>query len=868
MANYDASIRIGTLVDTSQMNSLWVKIDKAVDKVEELTEKQKEFATTQIPTSEYVEIQTQISKAEDNMQKLIEKKEKLTATGGTPKAITNLNYDIEQARNTITYAKAELEDLVSNGKAFTPGVDSDEYRKVSKELELAKRNLEAFKTKQNEIESKQKKVTKAFEDTAHASRKALKSVSDNTSKANNLIGVFSKRVWGLAKRIFVFSLIARAFRSMVNGIKEGLQNFAKYNKEYNATMSAFKSATAQFKNALGVAIAPLIQSIVSGLTLLVNALIDCINAYNKFIAVVSGKSTFTVAKKQQIDYAKSLDNTSKSASKTKGELADFDEIEVLKKNEGAGDLSEGLNAEEVQNKLDPILKELDVLKEKFKEGFESGKGDKSFEERFARIKKSIEGIKKALSDIWNDPNVKRSSKNFAETVAKSLGQITGASASIGLTVAENLTGGIQEYLERDKGRISEALANLFDINASTFASLGNVAESIARIFEPFGEVVGKSLTSNILGAFSSALLGFAQLSSKFTRDFTNIMVKPIIDNTEKLRKNFDSLLGVFDKFAESVRKAIEHAFDSLNKVYDKHFKPFYDAIAEGTSRFVSIFSDVFESNIVPVLNKVGDVFDELLNDAIMPMFDETLNLVGNLMDVLGALWTNVLVPIVSWVIENIVPIASEVIGMLVSAVGGLASVIVASVTLVTDILNTILRFIASGFKNGWKSAFEDLAKNFDTVWNGMKDTVKHYVNIIIGFVQNMVDRIVDGINAIVDVLNKALSFTIPDWVPGLGGKSWSVNLPHVASVKIPMLSEGAVIPPNRKFLAMLGDQTSGVNVEAPLDTIKQAVAEVVGNNGASNVNIRFTGSLAELGRVLKPVIDTENTRIGTSFEVV
>ena len=55
-----------------------------------------------------------------------------------------------------------------------------------------------------------------------------------------------------------------------------------------------------------------------------------------------------------------------------------------------------------------------------------------------------------------------------------------------------------------------------------------------------------------------------------------------------------------------------------------------------------------------------------------------------------------------------------------------------------------------------------------------------------------------------------------------GANSWSGNVPHLAT--------GSVLPPNRPFLAMVGDQSSGTNVEAPLDTIKQAVAEVMFDN--------------------------------------
>lgn len=79
-------------------------------------------------------------------------------------------------------------------------------------------------------------------------------------------------------------------------------------------------------------------------------------------------------------------------------------------------------------------------------------------------------------------------------------------------------------------------------------------------------------------------------------------------------------------------------------------------------------------------------------------------------------------------------------------------------------------------------------------------------------------------------------------------------------VTIPGLATGAVIPPNRKFMAVLGDQTNGRNLEAPEGLIRQIVREESGGGGATV--IRFSGSLAQLARVLKPEIDKESTRAG------
>lgn len=91
----------------------------------------------------------------------------------------------------------------------------------------------------------------------------------------------------------------------------------------------------------------------------------------------------------------------------------------------------------------------------------------------------------------------------------------------------------------------------------------------------------------------------------------------------------------------------------------------------------------------------------------------------------------------------------------------------------------------------------------------------------------------------------------------------------ISGDSVPALAEGAVLPPNKPFLAMVGDQRNGTNIEAPMSTIKQGVREVMaergGGSGGSVTRVEFTGSLAQLGRVLHPVITTEADRVGGSM---
>ena len=79
-------------------------------------------------------------------------------------------------------------------------------------------------------------------------------------------------------------------------------------------------------------------------------------------------------------------------------------------------------------------------------------------------------------------------------------------------------------------------------------------------------------------------------------------------------------------------------------------------------------------------------------------------------------------------------------------------------------------------------------------------------------VESFINFFIRGINVLVRGINK-LSFDVPSWVPGIGGKSLGFSIPLIPQVQIPRLATGAVIPPNQQFAAILGDQTHGRNLE-------------------------------------------------------
>ena len=133
----------------------------------------------------------------------------------------------------------------------------------------------------------------------------------------------------------------------------------------------------------------------------------------------------------------------------------------------------------------------------------------------------------------------------------------------------------------------------------------------------------------------------------------------------------------------------------------------------------------------------------------------------------------------------------------------------------------------------------------------------------------MIRAVARGVNTVVDALN-SISFDIPDWVPGFGGETFGISLPRMPEYQIPKLAQGAVLPREQAFPGH-GRRPAQrwLNVEAPLETIKQAVAEVLAQMGGGDreVVIKFaaSGGLAELVRLLKPYIDKESSRVGASM---
>ncbi|MCL2084109.1 MAG: hypothetical protein FWH06_02490, partial [Oscillospiraceae bacterium] len=195
---------------------------------------------------------------------------------------------------------------------------------------------------------------------------------------------------------------------------------------------------------------------------------------------------------------------------------------------------------------------------------------------------------------------------------------------------------------------------------------------------------------------------------------------------------------------------------------------------------------------------------------------------------------------------------------LVSAASG---VIGGALAAVTDGLSGVASFVSGAFAAQWVKAWEGVKSSFSGVWNGMVSMMYGAVNLIIR-----------GVNGMITALNR-VSFSVPSWVPGIGGGSFGFKLPRLSEIPVPRLARGAVIPANREFLAVLGDQRAGRNLEAPEALLRDIVRE---EGGASSrvedllerlIELTARGSVLAvnetvLGRVTWDAHNAEMRRLG------
>lgn len=573
------------------------------------------------------------------------------------------------------------------------------------------------------------------------------------------------------------------------------------------------------------------------------------------------------------------DATNKTNKAAKDAVAPFDKINVLQQDTTdsattkLGDTEATTKATEEGTKansklseaMSAVIKKAKELKDIFTAGFFDGLGD--YEPRLSKLIGSFDSIKESLRNIFTDGEVLRAFDELLNTLAYSFGQIVGSFASIGLSIATNIVSGIAQYLASSEDVIKQYLINMFNITGEIASLLGEMTSTIAYIFEAFASEEGISVTENLIGIFASAFMGITELALKLVRDLLNIIIQPFVENKEMLREVLTDFFGVIGEILGTIRDAFDSTFAKISEIYDKHLKPFFDSIADGLSKLMSLFLEVWQQYIQPILDNIASKFDDTFKNHIQPLIDTFLELLGTVIDILKLFWEKALIPFFEYIVNTVIPTLAPIFDWVVDAFFEVVNFISDALKGILKIIKGLLEFVVGVFAGEWEMAWNGICD----IFIGVGDIIIAVINGILGAVELLVNGIIAGINAMINALN-SINIDIPSWVPLIGGNTFGLNIPNLPKVsipRIPALAEGAVIQPNQEFLAILGDQTSGVNIETPLSTMVDAFKtalngmNVGGNNGPTTVVLELDGKVAARGLI--PYTNAETSRVGVKL---
>lgn len=328
--------------------------------------------------------------------------------------------------------------------------------------------------------------------------------------------------------------------------------------------------------------------------------------------------------------------------------------------------------------------------------------------------------------------------------------------------------------------------------------------------------------------------------------FKNIDFQPLIDSFEKLKTAIepltdnigkgllwllenvleplgsfvieDALPAFFNLLASAVEacnKAFEVISPYLNEIWNEVFAPFAAFLGE---TFVGILNDVSQ-----FFSDMGDMFVEK-SEEIGTIFE----FLKTVLDLVSIKW-KVCIQAMSGQLKPFLTMVKNIISHVI------------------DILSGLVKFITGVFTGNWRQA-----------WQGVKDVLKGILNVIIDIVEGSINRIIGALNAI--------SFDIPDFVYGIGGKHIGFS---ITPVSLPRLATGTVVPrQSREFAAILGDNNRETEVVSPLSTMKQAMVEALQESGyyrqgdSGDIVINIDGW--EVFRVVKKQNDSYIQRTGRS----
>ena len=616
--------------------------------------------------------------------------------------------------------------------------------------------------------------------------------------------------------------VALRYQFVQDQLTSAVGDFSRTSDGWANQVRILKLQFDSLKATIGQGLINVLSPVIKVINTIIGKLMTLANAFKSFTELLSGKKGSGGAASGMADVAAAAgkaenatsgvgDAAKKTAKELKGITTGIDELNIIDQSTDSssgsgsgggyssdsfdmGSLADTSALDETDSKMQALIDRMKELTALATKGFWDGFGDTSV---FQSIKSELGGIKKSLKNIFLDPEVQTAANKFADSVAYNLGKTAGSAASIGATIADNVLGGIELYLQQNSNRLKQHLISMFDIRGDMAEISGNYAEAVSEIFSVFRSDSAKQITADLIAIFVNPILTLKELLAKFGRDILNLLTQPIIDNKDTIKQVLQELLDFIQPSISVVKDLITNFVDAIEVAYDSVIAPIIHAITE----IVSVAVFVIMNMILLLLDTL-----ERLRDGWARLEEAT-----------SKIWN------------------------------AIKSSILTIIRAIQTGIDTVIGKIQNSWKNTWTSVKNTTSQIFNDMWAAIKSTI----NAILSGVESMANGVVRAINKMVDALNN-LHFDIPDWVPGLGGKSFGLHIPHISEVSIPRLAQGGFVRANTPQLAMIGDNRHQGEIVAPEDKMQAMVDRAVAMASNQNMTDQYLLMMIDL---LKRIIE-------------
>ena len=340
----------------------------------------------------------------------------------------------------------------------------------------------------------------------------------------------------------------------------------------------------------------------------------------------------------------------------------------------------------------------------------------------------------------------------------------------------------------------------------TAAATANASDRMKLAFGEVQETIGAALMP-AFAALGEAMIPLSEELAPFLAEAVGALVPVLVKVAEALPVVINAMLPLVPVFIDLIGLVLEMAVE-LMPIFVEIMNALIPVIVGLLPLFVSLLKDLFIP-LVPVVLDLVKQLTPLIQRVLPILIDLALKLIPPLITILQQLFIP-LIPVIITIIDAFLPLIDMVLPILIGLlefvipiliiVAEIFSVLlVAAIEYLTDVIATF-----SGF-------FESFGLDFQGVAGDMGEFFYGIINGMIGSFEGFVNGVIKGVNFIVDALN-TIKFSVPDWVPIIGGKTFSFNLPKLNEIKLPRLAEGGYV--DQATLALVGE--AGPEVVTPL----------------------------------------------------